>query len=492
MPGFDFASGYNWLRRPMMRIPPLLLVATLKVSGPRPAICIAAAFAFAISLSAPANAYMQPAPPPQAAAPAAAPNETLFVNVRVFDGKSQRLSAPTNVLVRGNVIAAIGADAASATATRIDGGGRTLMPGLIDAHWHAMMAVIPLKDGLSAHPGYMNLLAGKAAKDTLMRGFTTVRDVGGPVWGLKRAIDDGITAGPRIWPSGAMISQTSGHGDYRSVNELPRSPSSPLHSTEVMGAARIADGPDEVRRAVREQLMMGASQLKLAAGGGVASDFDPLDVAQYGEEEFRAAVEAAENWGTYVGVHAYTPRAVQAALKAGVKVIDHGQLIDDATAKMIGEKGAWLSLQPFLDDEDAIPFLEGSENRAKQLEMTRGTDTAYALAKKYKLKLAWGTDTLFDARLATRQGAQLAKMVRWFTPAEVLAMATGTNAELLALSGKRAPYKGRLGVVEVGALADLLLVDGDPVANINLLAEPQANLLIVMKDGQIHKNVVRP
>jgi imidazolonepropionase-like amidohydrolase len=453
---------------------------------------LAVGLACAIALAAPAVAHMQGAAPTPVAAQGAAPAETLFVNVRVFDGKSPRLSAPTNVLVRGNAIVAIGADANSATARQIDGGGRTLMPGLIDAHWHAMMAAIPLKDGLSAHPGYMNIVAAKAAEDTLMRGFTSVRDLAGPVWGLKRAIDEGITVGPRIWPSGAMISQTSGHGDYRSVNELPRSPSSPLHSTELMGAARIADGPDEVRRAVREQLMMGASQLKLAAGGGVASDFDPLDVAQYGEEEFRAAVEAAENWGTYIGVHAYTPRAVQTALKAGVKVIDHGQLIDDATARMIGEKGAWLSLQPFLDDEDAIPFPEGSDNRAKQLEMTRGTDTAYALAKKYKLKLAWGTDTLFDARLATRQGAQLAKMVRWFTPAEVLAMATSTNADLLALSGKRSPYKGRLGVVEVGALADLLLVDGDPIADINLLAEPQARLLVIMKDGKIHKNSVSP
>lgn len=452
----------------------------------------AVGLACAMALAAPVVAHMQAPAPTPAAAPAAAPAEIPFVNVRVFDGKSSRLSAPTSVLVRGNVIAAIGQGPAnSATATRIEGGGRTLMPGLIDAHWHTMMAAIPLKDGLSAHQGYINILAAKAAEDTLMRGFTSVRDLAGPAWGLKRAIDEGITAGPRIWPSGAMISQTSGHGDYRSVNELPRSPSSPLHSTEIMGAARIADGADEVRRAVREQLMMGASQIKLAAGGGVASNFDPLDVAQYGEEEFRAAVESAENCGTYVTVHAYTPRAVQTALKAGVKVIDHGQLIDEATAKMIAEKGAWLSLQPFLDDDDAIAFPEGSDNRAKQLEMTRGTDNAYALAKKYRLKLAWGTDTLFDAGLATRQGAQLAKMVRWFTPAEVLVMATSTNAELLALSGKRSPYKGRLGVVEVGALADLLLVDGDPIANIDLLADPARNLLVIMKDGQLHKNVVR-
>jgi imidazolonepropionase-like amidohydrolase len=430
----------------------------------------------------------------QAPAVAQAPPAVLFENVRVFDGKSERLSAPRNVLVVGNRIQKISegpiAPPAGSELTRIAGNGRTLMPGLIDAHWHAMMAAISLKDGLAAHQGYVNLVAAKAAEDTLMRGFTSVRDVAGPVWGLKRAIDEGITVGPRIWPSGAMISQTSGHADYRSPNDLPRSPSTAMHSTEIAGFGRIADGPDEVRRAVREQLMMGASQVKLAAGGGVASNFDPLDVAQYGESEFRAAVESAENWGTYITVHAYTPLAVQTALKAGVKVIDHGQLIDDATAKMIADKGAWLSLQPFLDDEDAIFFPEGSDNRIKFVAMTQGTNNAYELAKKNRLKLAWGTDTLFDAKLATRQGAQLAKMVRWFTPGEVLAMATGTNAELLALSGKRAPYKGKLGVVEVDALADLLLVDGDPIADIKLIEDPAKNFVVIMKDGRIHKNIL--
>jgi imidazolonepropionase-like amidohydrolase len=159
-------------------------------------------------------------------------------------------------------------------------------------------------------------------------------------------------------------------------------------------------------------------------------------------------------------------RAIQAAIRGGVRCIDHGQLMDEPTAKLMAEKGVWLSMQPFLDDEDSIPFPEGSANREKQLQMVAATDTAYALAKKYKLKTAWGTDTLFDPRLATRQGAQLAKMVRWYTPVEVLRMATSTNAELLAMSGVRSPYKGKLGVVEEGALADLLLVDGDPIANL--------------------------
>jgi imidazolonepropionase-like amidohydrolase len=416
----------------------------------------------------------------------------LFTDVRIFDGRNPALSPPTRVLVRGNSIAEIGGEITAEDATLIAGNGRTLMPGLIDAHWHAMMSDVSMRDGLSVHAGYLHIVAVKAAESTLMRGFTSLRDMAGPVWGLKQAIDRGITNGPRIWPAGAMISQTSGHGDYRSAHDLPRTPSSPPHFTETLGVARIADGVDEVLRAVREQLMQGASHIKLAAGGGVSSNFDPLDVTQYSEDEVRAAVSAAEDWGTYVAVHAYTPRAVQMALRAGVKVIEHGQLIDEATAKLIAKQGAWLSLQPFLDDEDANLLPEGSANRAKQLQMRQGTDTAYALAKKHRLKTAWGTDTLFDTRLAARQGAQLAKMTRWYSPAEVLVMATSNNAELLALSGNRSPYPGKLGVVEVGALADLLLVNGDPIADLTLLANPTENLLVIMKNGQLYKDRTAP
>ena len=224
------------------------------------------------------------------------------------------------------------------------------------------------------------------------------------------------------------------------------------------------------------------------AGGGVASDSDPLDVTQYSEAEIRAAVEDAENWGTYVTVHAYTPRAIQRAIRAGVKCIEHGQLADDAAAKMMAEGNIWWSLQPFLDDEDAIPYAEGSVNRKKQVQLLKGTDNAYALAKKYKIKTAFGTDTLFDPKLAARQGAQLGKLVRWYTSAETLKMATADNAELLALSGLRNPYPGKLGVVQQGALADLLLVEGDPLANIRLIEDPARNFLVIMKDGKIYKN----
>ncbi|HEY3867243.1 MAG TPA: amidohydrolase family protein [Actinocrinis sp.] len=422
----------------------------------------------------------------ESAAPA-----TLFRNVRVFDGVSDALSEPCHVLVRGGLIASVTkrAPADGDDQTTIDGTGHTLMPGLIDAHWHAAFASLPISALQLADAGYVAIAAASGARATLMRGFTAVRDAGGPVFGLKLAVDQGLTPGPRIYPSGAFISQTAGHGDFRTPNEIPRGICGHLSHAEIVGASAIADGVSEVLRAVREQLMHGASQIKMMAGGGAASSYDPIDVTQYTEAELRAGVEAAENWGTYVMVHAYTPHAVQQALRAGVRCIDHGHLLDEKTVAMIAERDAWWSLQPFLDDEDAIP-VESPASRAKQMRIIEGTDTAYQLAKKHGVKLAWGTDTLFDAKLATRQGAQLAKMRRWFTPAEVLRMATSGNAELLAMSGERNPYPGALGVVQEGALADLLLVDGDPLADLDLLASPDTGLAVIMKDGRIHKNTL--
>lgn len=425
----------------------------------------------------------------------AQPTAVLFENVHIFNGKASTLSAPSNVLVRGNKIEKISTEALDvdrrADIHVIEGGGRTLMPGLIDAHWHAMMAAVSLNVALTADIGYINLLAAQQSQATLMRGFTSVRDVAGPSFGLKRAIDGGVAIGPRIWPSGAMISQTSGHGDFRLLYEIPAARNAPLSHLEQLNVGIIADGADEVLKRAREQLMLGASQLKLAAGGGVASHYDPIDASQYTEAEFRAAVEAAENWGTYVTVHAYTPRAIQMAIRSGVKCVEHGQLMDEATAKLMAKKGVWLSIQPFLDDEDANPYPEGSVNRINQLAVSKGTDTAYGFVRKYKLKTAWGTDVLYSATSAARQGARLAKMVRWYTPGEVLAMATSANAELLAMSGPRNPYPGKLGVVEEGALADLLLVDGDPIANINLVADPERKFVVIMKDGKIYKNIIQ-
>jgi len=186
-------------------------------------------------------------------------------------------------------------------------------------------------------------------------------------------------------------------------------------------------------------------------------------------------------------VHAYTPDAIKTAIGAGVRCIEHGQLADEATAALIAARGAWWSLQPFLNDQDAIPFPKDSVNYAKQLQMTAGTDTAYKLAKSHNAKTAFGTDILFDPRLAARQGAQLAKLTRWYTPAQALKMATADNAALLAMAGPRNPYPGKLGTIEKDAYADILLVNGNPLENLNLFADPQKNLALVMKDGRIHK-----
>jgi imidazolonepropionase-like amidohydrolase len=425
--------------------------------------------------------------------PRAAENSTLFLNVRIFDGRGNSLSPPSSVLVKGNAIERISTSPIDAGAvnkvTVVDGGGRVLMPGLIDAHWHAFMASVPQMLLMTADPSYLQLLAARQAEATLMRGFTTVRDLGGPVFGLKRAIDEGAMVGPRIYPSGAFISQTSGHGDFRFGFELPRMPGGPLSHSEITGVAAIADSPDEVRLRAREQLRQGASQIKLMAGGGVASPYNPLESTQYTEAEIRAAVEAADNWGTYVTVHAYTPRAIRQAIAAGVKCIEHGHLIDEATARLLAEKGIWWSLQPFLDDEDASPLVNPISQK-KKLQVFAGTDNAYKLSRKYKVKTAFGTDILFDARVAGRQGAQLAKLVRWYTPAEALRMATAENGELMALSGFINPYPGKLGVIEEGALADLILVDGNPLENIKLVEDAATNFVVIMKDGKIYKNTL--
>lgn len=414
---------------------------------------------------------------------------TLISGAVVFDSRAGTLTGPSHVLVKDGLIDSVTSEAPAVSegATVIDGTGKTLIPGLIDAHWHAAFASIPLNDAMTADPGYVHLVAGRGATETLLRGFTSVRDAGGPTFGLKRAIEAGVLQGPRIYPSGAFISQSGGHGDFRMPYETPRGICGHLSHMENLSAVVLADGVPEVLRGVREQLMHGASQIKVMAGGGVASNYDPIDVTEYTFDEMRAAVETAENFGTYVMVHAYTPRAVRQALKAGVRCIDHGHLLDDATVALIAEKGAWWSLQPFLDDADADPMT--GENRVKQLQVAAGTDQAYALAKKHGIQVAWGTDTLFTPELASRQGEQLAKMVRWFTPAEILMMATRANAELLALSGPRNPYPGTLGVIEAGAIADLLLIDGDPLADITLIERPETSMSLIMKGGEIVKKI---
>jgi imidazolonepropionase-like amidohydrolase len=416
----------------------------------------------------------------------------LIVNASVFDGKNDALNTGTSVLVEGNLITKIGRSIPTPEGARvIDAGGRVLMPGLIDMHWHSAYANIPMATGLVTEHAYHLLIGAKGNTEALMRGFTTVRDVGGNVFSLASLTDAGIYAGPRIFPSGPAISQTSGHTDFRPATSVPAEVNAQLIYMERIGHVIVADGVPAVLQRTREALRMGASQIKINSGGGVSSTFDPLDVTQYTLEETRAAVNAAADWNTYVATHTFTDQATKRALEAGVKSIEHGHLLSEDTLKLMKKKGAFLSMQPILDDEDAIQFPEGSFSRQKYIQVTEGTDRVYRLARKIGVKTVFGTDTLFDPALAAKQGKQLAKLQRWFTPVEILRQATSTAAELLALSGPRSPYtEGPLGVIQEGAYADLILVDGNPLENIDLVADPASNFSLIMKDGVIYKNTV--
>lgn len=423
---------------------------------------------------------------PALAQPAGRP--IVFTNFRLFDGTSATLRDGLRLRVEGERIAALAAGnpAAPEGAQLIDCGGRTLMPGLIDAHWHCLFAAIPLPALLTADIGYIQLVAAAEAERTLMRGFTTVRDAGGPAFALKQAIDEGLVPGPRIYPSGAMITASGGHGDFRSLTDFP-SPGGGRTAVERTGALGIADGPDEMRRRVREQLLQGASQIKLTGAGGVSTPRSPLDALTLTEAEIRAAVEAAADWGTYVMVHAYTPASVTRAVEAGVRCIEHGHLMDEATAARMAEKGTWLSTQPFGDGTSIPQSEQGARDAAR---VRAGTDQVYALAKRHGLRTAFGTDLLFSAALTPQQGMMFTQLARWHTPAEALRMATATNGELMALSGDRNPYPGKLGVVEEGAFADLLLVEGNPLQDLAPLADPARNLRVIMKGGRVHKNTL--
>ncbi|WP_050798604.1 metal-dependent hydrolase family protein [Vibrio mediterranei] len=414
---------------------------------------------------------------------------TVITNANVFDGENKNLQKGVSVLVEENKITSIGKTVSvPEDATIIDAKGKTLIPGLIDAHWHTMFANASMSELMNSDFGYLTLIASDGANKTLMRGFTTIRDAGGNPFAIKQASDKGLINGPRVYPSGGPISQTAGHFDYRGRYDVPANSTDPLNYLERNSLAIVADGVPEVTKRVREQLRLGATQIKLAAGGGVSSSYDPIDVAEYTYEEFKAAVDVAESWNTYVMVHVFTNKGAQTALRAGVKSIEHGNLLSEETFKMMAEKGAWLSMQPIFDDEDAIPFPPGSFQEAKFKLVTKGTARGIELAKKYGVPIAFGTDMLFDPSLANKQGKFLTKLTPWFEPWEILKMATHDNAQLLKLSGPRDPYPGELGVIKEGALADLVLVDGNPLEDIKLVANADKNFVLIMKDGKIYKN----
>ena len=419
---------------------------------------------------------------------------TLISNVNIFDGENEKLRKIMHVLVKDNLIETISDEPMAIiqtdNVTIIDGGGRTLMPGLIDAHVHLSlnMGFITM---FFQQPDYIAARTLAEAENTLMRGFTSVRDTGGQVLGVKKAIDEGYFAGPRIWASGAGISMTAGHADLRPPTQRPRLLGGPAWTEgEYNGGTVIADGVPEVLSAARLQMRNGAAFLKMFTSGAVSGMYDPLDIGEYSFEEIKAAADEAKRWNTYLAVHTYNDKGARLALEAGAMAIDHGNLMTEETMKLLVEKGAFLNTQTgvFLSDPPDS-WSEGSKNR--QREAKEGLDQMFKLAKKYKAKITIGSDYVDNEEKKKEQSYELTNRLKWFTPAEILNQATAGNAEILYLSGHRNPYPGKLGVIEEGALADILLVNGNPVEDLALFHNPEKNLALIMKDGKIYKNTVQ-
>ncbi|WP_297562280.1 amidohydrolase family protein [Nitratireductor sp.] len=418
-------------------------------------------------------------------------NQTLIINVNVFDGLNEALIENANVLITGNLIETVSADAMAVPDGKVlDGGGRTLIPGLIDAHWHTTYAYTPQSTVITGDISEVAIRGALGAEKTLMRGFTTTRDVGGNPFSIKKMIDAGELVGPRILPSGPPITQTGGHLDYRPYQAVPMNQGDSQWYWYANGLMLQADGVPDVILRTREVMRMGASQIKIAAGGGVSSLYDPIDVRQYTRAELEAFVEVADTYNTYVLAHIFTDEAAQAAIEAGVKSLEHGMLFSEETLRLMKENDVWLSVQPILNDENALAF-DDPVSTAKFLQVTDGTEKVYRLAKEIGVKIAFGTDMLFDPKTAEAQTQFLTKLKPWFTPYEILKMATSDNAQLLELAGPRHPYQeGALGRITEGAYADLILVDGNPLENIDLLADPHGNFDLIMKDGVVYKNTL--
>ena len=437
-------------------------------------------------------------PTPAISAEQKPPAQVLFTNVNIFDGKSDTLAMDMNVLVEGNLIKTIGDETLKANqgATVIDGGGRTIMPGMIEAHAHLSLHGNLFQVRNDFNWMYVGAKSGAEAGRMLMRGFTTARDAAGPVIGLRKAIDAGHVDGPRIYAAGPGLSQTGGHFDIRGLNEPNYYFLGVSDAKQWMEYGYLADGVPEVQKAAREIFRKGASQIKIMAGGGVATVYDPLDGLQFTPEEIRAIVIEAEKVGSYVMAHIYTPEAIRIALEAGVKSIDHGMLIDDDAMKLLKEKDAFLipSLAVGLFTPEELSFAWPTpETKAKGARIIAGMENEVRLARKYDVRIGFGTDAFGPSRNEFAiQSLEFKARLRYFTLVEVLRQVTSINADLVALSGPMMnPYlKGPLGVIKEGAYADILIVDGNPLEDLLLLGEPAKNLKVIMKDGVIYKNTL--
>ncbi len=419
----------------------------------------------------------------------------LFTNVHVFDGVNEARIENANVLVVDNLIVEVSPEPlAVANARIIDGGGRTLMPGLIDAHVHMAITepVADLRDNYDWM--YWGAVSTSEAEKMLLRGFTTVRDAGGPAVGLQKAIDRGKAVGPRIYPSGPVISQTSGHGEHRVYTEPHPNFMGAQPSFFNQHVEFLADGVPEVLRATREALRLGATQIKVMAGGGVSSSVDPLHTVQGLPEELEASVRAAADWDTYVMVHAYNDDSILRSLEAGVISIEHGQLMTEVSAQAIKDADAWIV--PFysllgLEEETVVKAL-GPSAGAKFLSVQAGARNQMKLIKDFGIeKVAFSTDIIGDPVALAKQNDEFKYRTEVWTSHEILVQETSKTAELLALSGKLNPYvDGPLGVIAQGAYADILLVEGNPVEDVTVLVDYANNIDLIMKDGVIYKNAL--
>jgi imidazolonepropionase-like amidohydrolase len=401
--------------------------------------------------------------------------QTLFRNAHLLDAASGELRGGHDVLVEDERIVEVsGGPIEPRDADVVDLRGRTLMPGLIDAHVHATITTMDLA-AMERRPA--SLVAQEARhvlEAMLRRGFTSVRDAGGADWGLASAVDRGLLAGPRVFFSGRTLSQTGGHGDFRPRDDHPMLCACAIHSSAF---SHVADGVGAVRRAAREELRRGASQVKIMASGGVASPNDPIWNVQYSEDEMRAIVEEASGWRTYAMAHAYTPEAITRAVRAGVRTIEHGNLIDRPTADLMVERGAYLvpTLVTYFMIEEfgrSLRFPEASLRKVGDV-LAAGL-RSLEIARDAGVPLGFGTDLLGETH--EHQSREFTLRAKALPAADILRSATVVNAEILNRGGE-------LGVVAPGALADLLVLDGNPLEDISVLEAPE-HLLAVMKGGR--------
>ena len=418
-------------------------------------------------------------------------HRVLIKNISIFNGTSEDLIKGQDIVLLNNLIEKIipAGSQEDVYGKVIDGKGGYLSPGIIDNHLHLMMGVSQA-EFFNGPFQYVTCMAVREMEDMLMRGVTTVRDVGGNVFGLKKSVDNGLLPGPRIYGSGGLISQYSGHVDFRNPNDMPKEWGGPLSTVErpEMNCGILATGVDQMMAAARHNLYLGADFIKIANGGGVSSFTDPLYVNEFFEEETRAAVRVAEDYGTYVATHVFNPVGIKRALNAGVKSIEHAHLIDEEAMELLAEKKAILSTQVYVLTQ-MQPIYTDPVRGGKLKEALDGMDNMFKLAKKYKVKIVYGTDLLFDYEARKQELKELTLRKPWFTSAEIMIQATGNAGDCVALCGKRNMY-GKVGVIEEGAMADVLIYDKNPIEDVAIVEDHENHLKLVVKDGKVFKNTL--